>query len=75
MLGSVCGVKQFHLSGKISLMTKKLKRRCGTGTDNSQNTSKLRVSTINKAMGQLCQCWWRICREITVISRFEYHMF
>jgi hypothetical protein len=28
-----------------------------------------------KAMGQVYQCWWRICREINVLSRFEYHMF
>jgi hypothetical protein len=28
-----------------------------------------------KAMGQVYQCWWRICREIIVFSRFEYHMF
>jgi hypothetical protein len=28
-----------------------------------------------KAMGQMNQCWWRICREIDVFSRFEYHMF
>jgi hypothetical protein len=28
-----------------------------------------------KAKGQLYQCWWRICREINVSSRFEYHMF
>jgi hypothetical protein len=20
------------------------------------------------------QCWWRICREINVLSRFEYHV-
>jgi hypothetical protein len=26
-------------------------------------------------MGQVYQCWWRICREINVFSRFEYHMF
>jgi hypothetical protein len=27
-------------------------------------------------MGQVYQCWWRICREINVfLSRFEYHMF
>jgi hypothetical protein len=25
----------------------------------------------DKAMGQVCQCWWRICREINI----EYHMF
>jgi hypothetical protein len=28
-----------------------------------------------KAMGQVYQCWWRICREIDVLPRFEYHMF
>jgi hypothetical protein len=26
-------------------------------------------------MGQVYQCWWRICQEINVFSRFEYHMF
>jgi hypothetical protein len=26
-------------------------------------------------MGQVYQCWWRICREINVFPRFEYHMF
>jgi hypothetical protein len=44
-------------------------------TDNSQNISMLRVSTTGKAMGQVYQCWWRICREINAFSRFEYHMF
>jgi hypothetical protein len=29
----------------------------------------------SKAMGQACQCWWRICQEINVLTRFEYHMF
>jgi hypothetical protein len=28
-----------------------------------------------KAMGQVYQCWWRICREINVLPGFEYHMF
>jgi hypothetical protein len=28
-----------------------------------------------KAMGQVYQCWWRICGEINVFSRFRYHMF
>jgi hypothetical protein len=27
-----------------------------------------------KAMGQVYQCWWRICREINVFCRFECHM-
>jgi hypothetical protein len=28
-----------------------------------------------KVMGQVYQCWWRICREINVFFRFEYCMF
>jgi hypothetical protein len=28
-----------------------------------------------KAMGQLYQCRWRICREINVSTGLEYHMF
>jgi hypothetical protein len=28
-----------------------------------------------KATGQVYQCLWRICQEINVFSRFEYHMF
>jgi hypothetical protein len=26
-------------------------------------------------MAQVYHCWWRICWEINVFSRFEYHMF
>jgi hypothetical protein len=28
-----------------------------------------------KAMGQVYQCWWRICRDINIFFRFEYHIF
>jgi hypothetical protein len=28
-----------------------------------------------KSMGQVYQCWWRICREIIVFTRLEYHVF
>jgi hypothetical protein len=28
-----------------------------------------------KAMGQVYQCLWRICREINVFSRFEHYPF
>jgi hypothetical protein len=27
-----------------------------------------------KEMGQVYQCWWRICREINIFSSLEYHM-
>jgi hypothetical protein len=34
------------------------------------------IYAAGKAMGQVYQYWWRICREINVFSsRFEYHMF
>jgi hypothetical protein len=33
------------------------------------------VRCTSKAMGQVHQCWWRICREINVFSRFGNHIF
>jgi hypothetical protein len=30
---------------------------------------------IGKAMGQVYQCWWRICRDIKCFYTLEYHMF
>jgi hypothetical protein len=41
----VCRVKLFKTGYKISLMMKGLKRRYGSGSDDSQKTSMLRVST------------------------------
>jgi hypothetical protein len=26
-------------------------------------------------MGQVYQCWWRICREIHFFTKFDYHKF
>jgi hypothetical protein len=53
-------------------MTKILKRRCGSGWDSSQKDFYATV----KAMGQVYQCWRRICREINVFFfKFEYHVF
>jgi hypothetical protein len=34
-----------------------------------------RFRPTGKTMGQVYQCWWRIRREISVFSRFEYRMF
>jgi hypothetical protein len=43
------------------------------GEEVAETTVKRRTG---KAMGQVCQGWWRICREINVFfSRFEYHIF
>jgi hypothetical protein len=30
---------------------------------------------IGKAMGQVCQCWWKVCREIIIFSGLKYHMY
>jgi hypothetical protein len=52
----------------VSLMTKRLKRRCGSGWDNSQKASVLRFWSTDRATWQVYQCWGRICREINVFS-------
>jgi hypothetical protein len=26
-------------------------------------------------MGEVYQCWWRICQEMNAFFRFEYHVF
>jgi hypothetical protein len=78
-VGNVCLVKRFTAGSRdvalVTLMTKRLKRRCGSGWDNSQRLLCSGFRRTGKAMGQVCQCWWRICREANVFSRFEYHMF
>jgi hypothetical protein len=35
----------------------------------------LRVSRHGKAMGQVYQCWWRMCREMDVLPSLEYNIF
>jgi hypothetical protein len=55
------------------LITKRLKRRCGSGWDNSWNTSVLRVSTPWYRNGTSVSMW-RICREIIVFTGFEYNV-
>jgi hypothetical protein len=57
--------KAFHnWVADVSLMTK-LKRRCGSGLDDRRLLCSGFRRT-GKAMGQVYQCWWRICREINV---------
>jgi hypothetical protein len=77
-VGSVCRVKQFTTRSrnvaKVSLMTKTLKLRRGCGW-HIKRLLCCRFRGTGKAMGQVYQCSWRICREINVLSRFDYHMF
>jgi hypothetical protein len=55
-----------QLDREILWRTKSLKRRRGSGWDNSQKLVCCGFRRTGKAMGQLYQCWWRICREINV---------
>jgi hypothetical protein len=34
----------------------------------------VRFQHTGKTMGHVYQCWWRICQDINVFSRFEYHV-
>jgi hypothetical protein len=47
----------------VSLMTKRLKRRCNSDWEGFAGLVKLRV-----------KCWGGIFREIKVVDRFEYHI-
>jgi hypothetical protein len=53
-IGSICRIKRFTAGSKNvangSLMTKRLKRRCGSGWDNSEKTCMLRVSGTSVSM-------------------------
>jgi hypothetical protein len=70
-VGGVCCVKQFTTGPRnvadLSLMTKRLKWRCGSGRDSRPLCCGFRRT--GKAMGQAYQCWWRICQEINVFPQ------
>jgi hypothetical protein len=52
---------------KFSLMTKKLKWRCEVAETTVKRLVWRGFRRTGKAMGQVYQCWWRICREINVL--------
>jgi hypothetical protein len=49
-------------AANVSIMTKRLKRRCGSGWDKILLCWGFRPT--DKAMGQVYRGWWTICREI-----------
>jgi hypothetical protein len=60
----------------VSLMTKRLKRRCRSGWDKSQKTSMLRVSTHWESDGtSVSMLVEDKSRNKCFFSRLEYHMF
>jgi hypothetical protein len=64
----------------------KFSQGCSKSTDNARSGAQMAETRVkillcygfrstDKAMGQVYQCWWRICRETNVFLRFEYHKF
>jgi hypothetical protein len=65
---------------------KKFSKECSKVADDAQPGTEEVETTVKrlpfcgfqctgKVMGQVYQCWWRICQETNVLSMFEYHMF
>jgi hypothetical protein len=70
-VGSVCGVKRFHLGGKRFADDEEVE----TEVRKWRRQQSKDFYAACSAMGQVYQSSWRICREINVFYRFEYHMF
>jgi hypothetical protein len=70
---SVCGVKGFTCGWQTFLWWR---RGWNGGAEVAERFLCCGFRRGVKKMGQLYQCWWRICREINAIfSSFKYHMF
>jgi hypothetical protein len=75
-VGSVCRVKRFTTEWQTFCWWR---RGWNGGAEVAETTAKrllcCRFRRTGKAMGEVYQCWWRICQEINVFYRFEYHTF
>jgi histone-lysine N-methyltransferase SETMAR len=69
----------FHLFGPLKNHIGDDDEEVETGVEVAETTVKRLLCCgfwhTGKVIGQVYQCWWRICREINVFSRFEYHVF
>jgi hypothetical protein len=67
-VGSICRLKQFTTGLKNSL---KDVRNSQMMPNQVQKWLRQQFRLTGEAMGQVYECWWRICRELNVyISRF-----
>jgi hypothetical protein len=74
-MGSIHRVSSSQLGREIRRWCPTRSPWCRSGWDNSQNTLLCcGFRRTGKAMGQVCQCWWRLCRETNFFFRLEYHM-
>jgi hypothetical protein len=77
MVGSVCSVKRFTTVSRNSLKDVR-KSQMMPGEVAETTVKRLQCCGFRrtgKAIGQVYRCWLKICREINVFHRFEYHVF
>jgi hypothetical protein len=72
MLRSACRIKQLHVVSKCFAHDEEVETEVQKWP---RQQSKDIYAVGFDAMGQVYQCWWRICWEINVFPRFEYHTF
>jgi hypothetical protein len=72
-VGSVCRVKRITAVSKSFADDEEVETEVRKWL--RQHTKDCGFRRTGKAMGQVYLCWWRICREINVLSRFEYQLF
>jgi hypothetical protein len=73
-VGSVFGVKRFTNGSGNSLKDVRKSQMMPDQVRKWLRQLSKDFRRTGKAMGQVYQSWWRICREINIYSRFEYHM-
>jgi hypothetical protein len=75
---SVCRIKRFTAGSRNSLKdvrkSQMMPDQVGKWLrQQSNNFCACTFRRTGKAMGQVYQCRWRICREINALNMFEYH--
>jgi hypothetical protein len=72
-VGSVCPLKRFTAVSRNATNVRWWRRSWNGGAEVAKTTVKRLLCfgfrRTGKAMGQVYQCWWRICREIKVFLR------
>jgi hypothetical protein len=69
LLGSVCRIKQFHVGGKRFVDDEEVETEVRKWLrQQSKNFYAAGFDALVKRWGQVYQCWWRMCRDISFPS-------
>jgi hypothetical protein len=63
-----------HLGGRLFADDEEVKRRLVDETT-VRRLQCCGFRRTGKTLGQVYHCYWRMCREINILSRFEYRVF